>query len=64
MRHFLKKKNQNFQVLLSKEVLRFMSLIYGADFGRSRLVYSLLRCYIDKKLEWSSPNIQLVGVGI
>ena len=38
MRHFLKEKNfQKFQVFF-KNVLRFLSLIYSADFRRSRLV--------------------------
>ena len=39
MRHFLKEKNQKFQVFFSKKsLLRFLSLRYSADFRRSRLV--------------------------
>ena len=38
MRHFLKEKNQKFQVFSQKKVfLRFLSLRYSADFRRSRL---------------------------
>ena len=39
MRLFLKEKIfQKFQVFFQKTVLRFLSLRYGADFRRSRLV--------------------------
>ena len=41
MRHFPKKKNfRKFQVFFQKNVLRFLSLRYSADFRRSRLVFS------------------------
>ena len=42
MRHFLKEKIQKFQVFFQKKVLRFLSLIYSADFRRSRLVLLLI----------------------
>ena len=35
---FLKKKFQKFQFFSKKNLLRFLSLRYGADFRRSRLV--------------------------
>ena len=39
MRHFLKEKNQKFQVFFfKKSLLRILSLRYSADFRRSRLV--------------------------
>ena len=38
MRHFLKEKNLKFPVFFSKNVLRFLSLRYSADFRRSHLV--------------------------
>ena len=37
-RFFERKKNKKFQDFLQKNVLRFLSLRYGADFRRSRLV--------------------------
>ena len=36
---FLKEKIQKFQVFSQKNVLRFLSRKYSADFGRYRLVY-------------------------
>ena len=40
MRHFPQKKVcQKFQVFRKKNVLRFLSLRYSADFRRSRLVF-------------------------
>ena len=39
VRHFPKEKNfRKFQVFFQKNVLRFLSLRYSADFRRSRLV--------------------------
>ena len=38
MRYFSKEKNQKFQVFFQKNVLGFLSVRYGADFRRFRLV--------------------------
>ena len=59
MRHFLKEKNQKFQVFFPKKsILRFLSLRYSADFRRSRLVENCLDLedYIQKFHERTIPK--------
>ena len=49
MRLFLKEKNfQKLQNFFQKSVLRFLSLRYGADFRRSRLVSSDYNPHTDR----------------
>ena len=55
MRHFLKEKNQKFQVFFLKSLLHFLSLRYSADFRRSRLV---LICYQFSQFTETVPHKQ------
>ena len=59
VRHFPKEKNfRKFQVFFPKNVLRFLSLRYSADFRRSRLVCffsHVLRCSFKTFLKTCQP---------
>ena len=51
MRHFPKGKNfQNVHVFFQKNVFRFLSARYSADFRRSRLVCYLIYLYLRRRM--------------